>query len=299
MFGMFKKKQSSELEKLIEKDGIEHVAKKFAEIILQRIPTTEIAYQFVLEEIESASQGNDTAIKFARNSGISPQDYKGSLRNSRPEVDGPDGPQQFILSLCMQLQPNVDLVVDLRTKIVDNIMKNLSFGKYEGEKNASLKGGMRLEEADVDILFIVCDNTVIYISDETDHLFETDKNDHEKLNGRVVNFVFSGQSTGTVIEVFVAFDDSDSDTMFTLQIGTVERLSYVAQTIFKYFAENSIRGVFSPIEQYATQFIYTFKLYRKNEKYFMVNNSQTQAYLINGSTIFRDDVDEIKSLFWS
>ncbi len=147
MFGMFKKKKKSELEKLIENDGIEYAAKRFSEIILQKIPTEEIAYQFVLEEIEAASQGNDTAINFARNSGISPQEYKGSMSNSRPEVDGPDGPQQFILALCMQLQPNVDLAVDLRTKIVDNVMKTLSFGKYEGHKNSSLKGGsMKLDE---------------------------------------------------------------------------------------------------------------------------------------------------------
>lgn len=299
MFGMFKKKQKSDLERLIEKDGIEYAAKRFSEIILQKMPTVEIAYQFVLEEIEAASQGNETAIRFARNSGISQQEYKGSMRNSRPEVDGPDGPQQFILALCMQLQPNVDLVVDFRTKIVDNIMKTLSFGKYKGQKSSSLKGGMRLQEAEVDILFIVNDNNVIYVNEEADHLFETDKDGDEKLDGRVVNFVFSGQSTGSVIEVFVAFDDSDSYTMFTLQAGMVERLNFVAQAIFKYFAENGIQEVFSPIEQYATQYVYTFKLYRKNEKFFMVNNSQTQAYLIDGSIILRDDVDEIKRIFWN
>ena len=159
MFGMFKKKQKSDLEKLIEKDGIEYAAKRFSEIILQKMPTEEIAYQFVLEEIEAASQGNDTAISFARNSGISPKEYKGAMRNSRPDVDGPDGPQQFILALCMQLQSNVDLVVDLRTKIVDNVMRTLSFGKYKGQKSSSLKGGIRLQEAEVDILFVVNNNT--------------------------------------------------------------------------------------------------------------------------------------------
>lgn len=299
MFGMFKKKQKSELEKLIEKDGIEHAAKRFSEIILQKIPTEEIAYQFVLEEIEAASQGNDAAISFARNSGISPQEYKGSMSNSRPEVDGPDGSQQFILALCMQLQPNVDLVVALRTKIVDNIMITLSFGKYAGKKSSPLKGGMRLDEAEVDILFIANDNDVIYINEEADHLFTTDKDGDEKLVGRVVNFVFSGQSTGSVIEVFVAFDDSDSYTMFTLQVGMVERLNFVAQAIFNYFAENGIQGVLSPIEQYATQYVYAFKLYRKKERFFMVNNSQTQSYLIDSSTILRNGVDEIKSNFWN
>ena len=53
MFGMFKKKQKSDLERLIEKDGIEYAAKRFSEIILQKMPTAEIAYQFVLEEIEA------------------------------------------------------------------------------------------------------------------------------------------------------------------------------------------------------------------------------------------------------
>ena len=298
MFGMFKKKQKSDLERLIEKDGIEYAAKRFSEIILQKMPTAEIAYQFVLEEIEAASQGNEASIRFARNSGISQQEYKGSMRNSRPEVDGPDGPQQFILALCMQLQPNVDLVVDLRTKIVDNIMKTLSFGKYKGQKSSSLKGGMRLQEAGVDILFIVNDNNVIYVNEEADHLFETDKDGDEKLDGRVVNFVFSGQSTGSVIEIFVAFDDSESYTMFTLEAGTEERLNFAAQAIFKYFAENGIE-VFSPIELYAGQYVYTFHLYRKNEKFFMVNNSQTQAYLIDGSIILRDDVDEIMRIFWN
>ena len=33
------------------------------------------------------------------------------------------------------------------------------------------------------------------------------------------------------------------------------------------FAENGTMNLFSPVEQYATQYVYTFKLYRKNEKW--------------------------------
>jgi hypothetical protein len=219
--------------------------------------------------------------------------------NSWPEVDGPDGPQQFILALCIQLQPNIDLAVDLRIQIVDNVMKTLLFGKYKDQKNSSLKSGMRLQEAEAEILFIVDNNTVIYANEEANRLFTTDNDGNEKLNGRVVNFVFSGRSSKSVIEVFIAFDHSDSYIMFTLQAGMIERLNYVAQALFKYFAENSIRGIFSPTETYDTQYIYTFKLYKKNEKFFMINNSQTQAYLIDGSIILRDDVNEIKSIFWN
>ncbi len=124
--------QKLKLEKLIEEDGIEHIAKTFSDIILSdKLPTTEIAYQFVLEEIEAASQGNSTAVNFATNSGISSLEYKGAMSNSRPEVDGPDGPQQFLVNLCMLLLPNMDLAVKLRVMIVENIMKTLSFGKYK------------------------------------------------------------------------------------------------------------------------------------------------------------------------
>ena len=141
-------------------------------------------------------------------------------------------------------------------------------------------------------------NNVIYINDGVDHLFAIDNDNDEKLNGKVVNFVFSGQSGHNAIEIFVAFNDSDSYTMFTLKTGMVERLNYVAQAIFKYFSDANIQTVFSPIERYSTQYIYTFKLYRRNKKYFMVNNTQTQAYLIDQSGIKRNDVDEIKNIFW-
>lgn len=145
MFGIFKRK--SKLEKLIDKEGIELVSKRFSEVILEMMPAEDIVYQFILEEIEAASQGNDTAKNFAKNSGISPSEYKGAMSNSCPEVDGPGGPQQFILTLCMQLQPNVDLVVGLRTRIVDNIMKCSLLGKYGKEQTfPSSDSSLKLHE---------------------------------------------------------------------------------------------------------------------------------------------------------
>lgn len=159
-------------------------------------------------------------------------------------------------------------------------------------------GGMRLHEAEVDILFVVKNDDVIFINSDADHLFAEDNDGDEKLDGRVVNFVFSGQSDNALIEVFVAFDESDSYTMFTLQAGMNERLNYVAQSIFNHFSENGIENVFSPVERYATQYVYTFKLYRKNDQYFMVNNSQTKGYLIDEFGIERDNINDLKDKFW-
>lgn len=162
----------------------------------------------------------------------------------------------------------------------------------------SADNGMRLEVAEVDVLSIVCNNKVLYLNSEANYLFTKDKDGDEKLDGRVVNFIFSGQSEGTNIEIFVAFDDFDSYTMFTLKTGIMERLNYVSQAILKYFSENGVKNVFSVTESYSTQYVYTFKAYRKNGKYFMVNNAQTQAYLIDKSSVMRENIDEIKNIFW-
>lgn len=166
------------------------------------------------------------------------------------------------------------------------------------EEIQEISGGMRLEEAEVDILAIVRNNKVIYLNSEEDHLFVRDKDGDEKLDGIVVNFVFSGRSDNNKIELFVAFNESDSHTMFALQAGVNERLDYVSNSIFEYFSENKIENVFSQEECYSTQYIYTFKVYRSDDHLFMVNSSQTNGYLINKYEIQRDNVDDLKNKFW-
>lgn len=128
MFGLFKKK--SQLEQLIAKDGIEHASARFAEIVSQKLPTREIAYKFILEELDGASQGNEASQGFARNSGIPATAYSGGLGNSNVEIDGPDGPQQLLLALSMQLMPNQALMAEFRCRVDDNVMKRFRLGKY-------------------------------------------------------------------------------------------------------------------------------------------------------------------------
>lgn len=129
MFERIKKK--SEIAKLIEADGIDHATTRFAEILSEKLTTKEVAYQFVLEEIEAASQGNEVAKKLARESGIEPSEYEGAMHNSRPEVDGAGGPQQLLLAFCFQLHSDPDLQVSFRTMIVDKLMRSFEFGKYD------------------------------------------------------------------------------------------------------------------------------------------------------------------------
>ncbi len=74
--------------------------------VMSRIASEDVAYQFILEELDGASQGNAAAQAFARNSGIPASTYSGALGNSNSEIDGPEGPQQLLLALSMQLMPN-------------------------------------------------------------------------------------------------------------------------------------------------------------------------------------------------
>jgi hypothetical protein len=136
----------------------------------------------------------------------------------------------------------------------------------------------------------------MYINKDADHLYELDKDGDMKLDGRIVNFIF--KDSNEVVEIFVAFDDQDSYSMFTMNMGRDERLNYVAQAIFQFMGQNNITNVFSPTAQYSSQYHYTFKLYKKNEKHFMINNSQSHTYLISDNLYKSNNADEIKSECW-
>ena len=116
--------------KTIQEHGIDKTAELISEYINQKISSEDVATQFILEEIEAASKGNEEARLFAHTSGFDESDYIGAMNNSFEEVDGANGPQQEILNLCMMLYPNQHLMAELRIKTVDNIMKYWKLGKY-------------------------------------------------------------------------------------------------------------------------------------------------------------------------
>lgn len=120
----------NEMIKVIEEHGADSTSKLLAEYLNKKIASEDVAIQFVLEELEAASKGNERAKLFATTSGFEEDDYTGAMHNSFEEVDGIDGPQQEILNLCMMLYPDQNLIAELRIKTVDNIMKEWKLGKY-------------------------------------------------------------------------------------------------------------------------------------------------------------------------
>lgn len=141
LFNIFKKKEN-QIQELIDQDGLEHVTLRFAQVICEMLQTKELAYQFILEEIEAASGGNHEAMMFAEKSGILPQEYSGAMYNSVPEIDGENGPQQFLINICSALISNQELMVRFRLGIDENIMKMFKLGKY-ADKNDITENQLR------------------------------------------------------------------------------------------------------------------------------------------------------------
>lgn len=93
-----------------------------------------IAEQFIYEELEAASYGNDEAKQFVEKSGVDKLYYINAMKNSLPEVDGSfENPQQMLHLLSFQIKNsrNENLLVSIRLLVVDKIMKKWRIGKYK------------------------------------------------------------------------------------------------------------------------------------------------------------------------
>lgn len=114
----------------------EEIVNRISVGVNDRLDSRNIAYQFVLEELDAARQGNEMAVKFVMNSGFSPSEYEGALDNPFSEVDGPDGPQQFLIKSVMPYFSDMDYMVALRLRVVENVIDD--WGIKAGNKDKHL-----------------------------------------------------------------------------------------------------------------------------------------------------------------
>jgi hypothetical protein len=293
-FNIFNKsKPKSDLEKQIELDGVEHAIRRLTEVTLNKIGSKEIAYQFILEELEGASMGNSLSKDFAKTSGINPIEYKGAMDNSMIEVDGPEGPQQFLRYIGMQLSEPLRVQVSLA--VVDGVMKKFSLGKYKGQK-ISVDQNLFLKEIGVNVLAIISNDEVIYINKESNQLYEIDSDGDAKLIGRSANMILIDQTTDTRLETFVAFDEEESYALFTAKIGMQERFNSLIQNLYGFYAKN-MPTLLNATSNYASQYVYTYRVYKKDGSLLFLNNSD-QGVVINNDEILRGSGDQMKTIFW-
>ena len=104
------------------------LAKSIFEQVSKTINSQRVAKQFILEELDAASQGNEMAIQFVKSSGFKKEEYENAMNNSFNEVDGPNGPQQTLLKNCMILG-DMDLMVKTRILVTQMIIE-----KYKNEE---------------------------------------------------------------------------------------------------------------------------------------------------------------------
>ena len=295
-FNMFTKQNQpkSDLEKQIESDRVDHAIEKLIEVTLKKIRTEAIAYQFVLEELEGASMGNSLSKDFVKKSGISINQYKGAMDNSMIEVDGPEGPQQFLRYIGMQLSEPLRVQVSLA--VVDGVMKKFALGKYKGQK-ISVDQNLFFKEIGVNVLAIISNDEVIYINKESNQLYEIDSDGDAKLIGRSANMILIDQTTDTRLETFVAFDEEESYALFTAKIGMQERFNFLIQNLYGFYAKNMPVLLNATTSNYASQYIYTYRVYKKDGSLLFLNNSD-QGVVINSDEILRGSGDQMKTIFW-
>jgi tetratricopeptide (TPR) repeat protein len=118
-------------EKQVRTDGIEHASSRIAKLINKKIHSYEVALQFILEELDAARDGNDMAVEFALNSGLSPYEYIGALEKTiwEGEESELEHVQLYLRHFGAKIR-DIDLRVELGINIIDKIMQKWEIGKY-------------------------------------------------------------------------------------------------------------------------------------------------------------------------
>lgn len=134
MFSIFKKNKKvpkiSNIDNLIKQYGYEIVIKFLCLSIITsfsrdtNIQLHEIE-QFLREEADAASQGDEMAKSFANILFDDPSYYRGAMQEeAKYPIDGPNGPQQRLLRIILPLKNRPDLMISVRCSIVMEVFRN-------------------------------------------------------------------------------------------------------------------------------------------------------------------------------
>jgi len=130
-FNTNKVTEDIEFENLVRNNGYENIGREIANILNKEIISKEVAKQFILEELDAASQGNDYARNFVRNSGFNNFEFEGTMYNTEWGTDNNIEHLQLLLRSFLMKINDIDLMVKLSISVIDNIMKEWKLGKYE------------------------------------------------------------------------------------------------------------------------------------------------------------------------
>lgn len=253
MFGFSKKKQickNMELYQKIQEDGVEYASSRFAHILMRDfLKNSNLAYQFLLQELDGASCGNEQAVNFVKNSGISSSEYSGALRKDMPnEVEEAS---LFLVGISMELQPLQDFIVELRLAILNEMMKFYKFGKYA--ENSLYQDGLLDNLEPVSLL----ENVGIdqpwsfrFMSNDLDYLSDELPKNYNALMPLLyaARFAYAGlYSQGRIS--WEEFDDIDKNHFMSVMVKVGNRISRSEQV---YFQEKSSENALEFLQGYET-----------------------------------------------
>lgn len=197
--------------------------------VSSRISSERVALQFVLEELDAARQGNEAAVQFVKNSGFSPSEYEGAMQNSFEEVDGPDGPQQFLLSSVMQFSSDMDFMISLRLKVVENIIHNWGLNKQEkGRADNLLRALRHILEDDESVMPALTKNIPVPANARTRHVHFRQKNIDSARNIVSTLTVMTEGDVDTVIKNALQINTQEDDEISQDEI--IDKLSRLSES---------------------------------------------------------------------
>lgn len=111
---------------------IDNTVQKLIKIIDSKPNSLKVARQFILEELDAAKGGTLFVIDRIQRFYINESEYRGAMDNSWYDVDGHDGPQQFLLSVCVFIaqKSNMETMAAVRITVVEYVLKHYNLGRY-------------------------------------------------------------------------------------------------------------------------------------------------------------------------
>ena len=214
------KKGYKQLQKIIDK-----TVKELIKIIDSKQYNETVALQFVLEELEAGQDGTAFVQQIISNCGIDKSKYNGAMDRSWEDVDGANGPQQYLLRVTMTLlaqQVNIEIASKVRISIVEYIMSHYKLGKYS-QKNQNKEK-----------------NTIKKYVD----LFKIQV-DENKLHSHFIYLLKDEQKPIRDILMKWAKDFEDRDNKFSKEFQTTFNSSFWELYLYQVFKELDMRVDFS------------------------------------------------------
>jgi len=208
-------KEDIDFENQVRNDGYEHTGKRIADILNEKITSQDLARQFVLEELDAARQGNDFAQNFVKSSGFKSFEYIGAINKTRWEGDESELEhlQLFLRAFLIKIS-DIDLMVKLSTKVVDEIMQKWGLGKYDNNDSYTDDSDNELEKilAQLDYSEENVENIIKKYSDVTQSLITGlsgagQKDKRNKFAEHMAIAALKENYKGTVYSCFVKHGD--------------------------------------------------------------------------------------------